>query len=176
MSLAIDDTPKTDEEVTDLYLKLRNMEPAFPGFKYGLLYASGTTGSRPVPIPVDHSFDQPIRLSSIDDLLTEFWVASPLPPNIVNMALGRLYIDTFPVDSSFRLEFPYTVYYTPQTVLPSNTPLNSCAPILRANLPWYGNILVVRHGKRDPVVGMTRWDYRLVDVILQSLISTGRLT
>lgn len=138
----------------------------FCGFKYGFLYATQCKSRRVVPIPIDYGFDQHVRLSKVEDLFAECWVPSSLPPNIGNSSIGRLHVTTFPLDSGILLEFPYTVFYIPQNALPPQTLLNTCPCVVRAGTPWHGNILVVRHGKRDPVIGMDKWDGRLVDVIV----------
>ncbi|KAJ6580304.1 hypothetical protein B0H10DRAFT_905118 [Mycena sp. CBHHK59/15] len=167
-----DETPEAELAVSELAWMLKNKSPRFPGFKYGYLYASCCTSRRIVPIPVDYGFSGHVRYSSANDLFTECWVPSSLPPNVCDMSIGRLYVDTFPLGSSFKLEFAYTVFYVPQQSLPHQTNLNRCRPVVHAGVPWYGNILVVRHGKRDPLIGIDRRDGHLVDVIIASLIST----
>ncbi|KAJ6525413.1 hypothetical protein B0H19DRAFT_380843 [Mycena capillaripes] len=170
-----DDTPETDSAVGVLLWKLRTDLPAFPGFKYGLLYGTHCRGRRMVPVPVDYGFQSDIRLATVNDLYTECWVPSTLPPHLGNSNVGRLRVNNFPLGSTVPLEFPYTVFYVPQNVLPAQTNLNTCPPIVHAGVDWYGNVLVIRHGKRNPVIGMEKWDARLVDVMLQNLISTGAL-
>ncbi|KAJ7939844.1 hypothetical protein B0H13DRAFT_1850048 [Mycena leptocephala] len=112
---------------------------------------------RVVPIPIDYGFDQHVRLSTVEDLFTECWVPSSLPPNISNSSIGRLHVTTFPLNSGILLEFPYTVFYVPQNALPPQTQVNTCPYV-------------------DPVIGMDKWDGRLVDVIVASLISTSALS
>lgn len=210
-----DETPETDYAVSELSWVLKSRDPVspklsirlwyfltferflqkFPGFKYGYLYATECPSRRVVPVPVDY-YCGPVRTSraaTVNELFTECWVPSSQPPNISNMSVGRLYVDTFPLGSSFKLEFAYTIFYVPQHSTPPQTNLNTCKPIVRAGRPWFGNILVVRHGKRDPVIGVDRWDGLLVDVIVSrsatsngstsriselhnSLISSGALT
>ncbi|KAJ6557443.1 hypothetical protein B0H19DRAFT_1376230 [Mycena capillaripes] len=173
-----DETPETDYAVSELSWILKSRDPKFPGFKYGYLYATECPSRRVVPVPVDY-YCGPVRTSraaTVNELFTECWVPSSQPPNISNMSVGRLYVDTFPLGSSFKLEFAYTIFYVPQHSIPPQTNLNTCKPVVRAGHPWFGNILVVRHGKRDPVIGVDRWDGLLVDVIVSSLISSGALT
>lgn len=102
----------------------------------------------------------------MDDLLTEHWVPSSGAPNVRNMSIGRLKVDSFPLGSTVKLPYSYTIFYVPQNALPPQTELNLCPPIVRAGVPWYGNILVMRHGTRKPVINMDRYDSRLVDVIV----------
>ncbi|KAJ7825155.1 hypothetical protein B0H13DRAFT_2375083 [Mycena leptocephala] len=171
-----DETPETASDIDRLsrFLKTQH-RPIFCGFKYGFLYATQCKSRRVVPIPIDYGFDQHVRLSTVEDLFTECWVPSSLPPNISNSSIGRLHVTTFPLNSGILLEFPYTVFYIPQNALPPQTQVTTCPYVVRAGTPWHGNILVVRHGKRDLVIGMDKWDGRLVDVIVARLVKIGNM-
>ncbi|KAJ7748834.1 hypothetical protein DFH07DRAFT_962038 [Mycena maculata] len=169
----IDDMPKTDIETIERYYALRHLQvPAFPGFQYGFFYGTQCRSRRLVGVPIDHGVD---RLMSINDLYTECWVPSNQAPNIRNMNIGRLYVDTFPLGSTLRLDYAYTIFYVPQRGISTHVPLNTCPPILRANVPWYGNILVVRHGRRKPVINVDFMDAHLIELILASFIADGIL-
>ncbi|KAJ7884807.1 hypothetical protein B0H14DRAFT_3740885 [Mycena olivaceomarginata] len=82
------------------------------------------------------------------------------------MSVGRVVVETVPLGSTFQLPYAYTIFFVPQDALPLGTALNECPPIVRAGVPWYGNILVVRHGIRKPVRNMDHGDTRLVDTIV----------
>ncbi|KAJ6554134.1 hypothetical protein B0H10DRAFT_2123487 [Mycena sp. CBHHK59/15] len=165
--------PQTDAEASELYYELclvRN--PPFKSFQYGTFYGTGCRTRRVVAIPIDLGID---RLMSVDDLYTDCWVPSGQGPNICDMSIGRLRVDNFPIGSPLPLDYSYTIFYIPQTDLPAWIPLNTCPPVVRAGVPWYGNILVVRHGRRKAVVNIEDYDARLVDLIVASFILDGTL-
>ncbi|KAJ7725231.1 hypothetical protein DFH07DRAFT_783065 [Mycena maculata] len=166
-AVAIPDlVPETDTEASELNYILRFCQtPRFPTFKYGFFYGTRCRSRKVVAVPVDLGID---RLNSVNDLVTECWVPSTQAPNIRDMSLGRLRIDHFPYASDFKLDYSYTVFYVPQTSVPAHIPVNRCPAIERAQIPWYGNILVVRHGHRNPVINVDPMDARLVDLIIAS--------
>ncbi|KAK6967154.1 hypothetical protein R3P38DRAFT_2589370, partial [Favolaschia claudopus] len=132
----------------------------YPGVQYALLYATHSSIRRTVRVPVNHGVD---KLESIDDLLTELYVPTTAPPNLRYTSRGRYRLDTF---GGVQLPYSYSIFYAPQTDLPPNTPINECPPIKRTGITWYGNILVMRHGTRKPVINVAEKDALLVDVIL----------
>ncbi|KAJ7488609.1 hypothetical protein B0H11DRAFT_2278519 [Mycena galericulata] len=164
MAAVFDLVPETDAEASELNYILRFWQtPRFPAFQYGFFYGTQCRSRKVVAVPVDLGIN---RLNSVNDLVTECWVPSTQAPNIRDMSLGRLRIDHFPYASGFKLDYSYTVFYVPQTSVPAHIPLNRCPPIERAQIPWYGNILVVRHGRRKPVINVDPMDARLVDLII----------
>ncbi|KAJ6476673.1 hypothetical protein C8R47DRAFT_1220165 [Mycena vitilis] len=160
--------PSTDEEVTQLYRRARNKEPKFPGFAYGYLYATESSRRRIVAVPYNYGTQ---KLTSVDELFVHLWVPnSSLTPALVDMSVGRLRVNTLP-GSSVPLEFSYSIVY-----VPPSSPLvngeNRCAS-LRSRVRWEGNILVLKHGKRKPVINMEREDAYLVDSIVSACIEEG---
>ncbi|KAJ7669711.1 hypothetical protein B0H17DRAFT_1142055 [Mycena rosella] len=135
-----DSTPATESEASDLSWSLKTRAPAFASFQYGYLYGTQCHIRRFVPVPVDYSIEQ---LSSVNDLFTECWVPSSQGLNIRDISVGRLRVDAFPPGSTFKLQFAYTIFYVPQNPPPQGVQLNTCPQVLQANIPWYGNILVV---------------------------------
>ncbi|KAF7340751.1 hypothetical protein MSAN_02103500 [Mycena sanguinolenta] len=174
-SILPDSTPQWEGHIRDTSYALRRIIPAFPGFRYGFLYGTQCKNRQVVCVPVSYGFRGDTRLCGVRDLCTEFWVPSVLPPNIGNSTLGQLRVDHFPYGSNVALEYSYTIFYVPQSSRPPETQINTCEPVTRAGVPWFGNVLVVRHGKMNPVIGVEEADAHLVDVILQSLIMAGAL-
>lgn len=81
------------------------------------------------------------------------------------MGIGRILVDKFP-NTRIPLEFSYTIIFVPSTyTLPGS--VNKC-PVFRCEKQWYGNILVVKHGKRKPVINMEAEDASLVDNIVNA--------
>ncbi|KAJ6623252.1 hypothetical protein B0H10DRAFT_2010641 [Mycena sp. CBHHK59/15] len=171
MSLArVDETPQTEDDVVDLGFILKTAVPAFPSFQYGYFYGTNCDSRRVVSVPMDYGVLKP---ASVNDLFTECWVPSFQAPNVHNMSIGRLTVDSFPPGSTFKMPFVYTLFWVPQDTLPLQPRRNTCPAVLLAGVPWYCNILVVRHGTRKPIISMDRWDAHLVDIIVASFISTG---
>ncbi|KAJ7073359.1 hypothetical protein B0H15DRAFT_957270 [Mycena belliarum] len=161
--------PASDSDVSDLYRALKTRIPAYQGFQYGFFYGTECQARRIVAVPWDYGIT---RLTSLDDLATDCWVPSAQGPNIQDMSIGRLMFDSFPLGLPFKLEYSYTIFYDSLQYL---TPVNNCPPIRKSGTLWYGNILVVRHGLRKPVINVDREDARLIDIIVTSLIATGVL-
>ncbi|KAK6984012.1 hypothetical protein R3P38DRAFT_2576929, partial [Favolaschia claudopus] len=132
----------------------------YPGQQYGLLYATCSTTRRTVRVPHDYGVE---KIESTDDVLTSIYVPSNAPPNLKDTSRGRYRVDTF---GGIKLPYAYTIFYAPQTDLPPNTLLNECPPVKQAGVPWYGNILVMRHGSRKAVINVKECDALLVDVIV----------
>jgi hypothetical protein len=81
------------------------------------------------------------------------------------MGVGRILVDKFP-NTLIPLEFSYTIIFVPSTyALPGS--VNKC-PVFRCEKEWHGNILVVKHGKRKPVINMEAEDASLVDNIVNA--------
>jgi hypothetical protein len=51
-----------------------------------------------------------------------------------------------------------------------DTDTNTCRS-LRSKLEWHGNILVVKHGKRKPIINVDREDAFLVDSIVTAYVA-----
>ncbi|KAJ7033613.1 hypothetical protein C8F04DRAFT_1184053 [Mycena alexandri] len=155
--------PSTDSEVTEVYMNVRRREPVFPGFAYGFLYATHGRARRTVAVPYNYGVS---KLRTINDLHVHIWVPNTSPvPHVVDMAVGRQRVTTCP-GSLVRLEFAYSVIYVPPTSA-SECAVNQCSS-LRAATEWKGNILVLKHGKRKPVINMEAEDAFLVDTIVSA--------
>ncbi|KAJ7039423.1 hypothetical protein C8F04DRAFT_1255125 [Mycena alexandri] len=137
--------PATDEEVTNVFMNVRRRELKFSNFAYGFLYATGSSRRRTVAIPYNYGVD---KLQSINDLFVHAWA---------------VLVDMLP-QSSISLGHSYSIIYVPpaQAVV---SVVNTCRS-LRALRPFTGNILVVKHGKRKPVINMEKEDSSLVDCIV----------
>ncbi|KAJ7779037.1 hypothetical protein B0H16DRAFT_1711382 [Mycena metata] len=158
--------PATDEEITHAFMAVRRVEPRFPNFAYGFLYATQSSRRRTVAIPYNYGV---AKLESANDLFVHAWVPRPTTSsNVVNMAAGRVLVGSFP-QSSVSLNHSYSIIYVPPTQLVSSG-VNSC-PAIRSSTPWIGNILVVKHGKRKAVINVDKEDATLVDM-LQSTANT----
>jgi hypothetical protein len=81
------------------------------------------------------------------------------------MAVGRALVTRFP-GSGVPLEFAYSIIYVPRDS-PVASGENRCGSI-RSDSKWSGNILVLKHGKRKPVINMEREDAYLVDNIVSA--------
>ncbi|KAJ7699761.1 hypothetical protein B0H16DRAFT_1749282 [Mycena metata] len=166
--------PATDSEVTNVFMTVRRMEPRFPNFAYGFLYATEGSRRRTVAIPYNYGVD---KLVSINDLFVHAWVPRPSPSsNVVNMATGRVMVDRLP-DSELAFNHSYSIIYVPP-VQNVTSGLNSC-PALRSTSAWTGNILVVKHGKRKPIINVEKEDSLLVDMIVSDfyyIISLGAIS
>ncbi|KAJ7663746.1 hypothetical protein DFH06DRAFT_1128132 [Mycena polygramma] len=157
--------PATDEQVSTLYMEVRRKSPAYPGFAYGFIYATGSSKRRTVAIPYNYGVD---KLSSINDLFVHAWVPCVIASSsVIDMSVGRIFVDKLP-NTDTVLEFPFSIIYVPPTS-PGNTrvPRNKCAA-LRSDVEWRGNILVVKHGKRKPVINVEPEDASLVDTIVNA--------
>ncbi|KAJ6473620.1 hypothetical protein C8R47DRAFT_1221427 [Mycena vitilis] len=164
--------PCTDEEVTNVYMNVRRQKPAFPGFAYGFLYATGSTKRRAVAVPYNYGVTQ---LNSINDLYVHVWVPSAvLSSSVIDMSIGRVFVHDLP-NTDTPLEFQYSIIYVPPTS-PGNlrVPRNKC-PALRSDVDWRGNILVLKHGKRKAVINMEQEDGSLVDSIVNAYLDEGLL-
>ncbi|KAJ7017935.1 hypothetical protein C8F04DRAFT_1199716 [Mycena alexandri] len=153
--------PSTDEEVTLVYMAVRRREPRFPNFAYGFLYATGSSRRRTVAIPYNYGVT---KLESINDLFVHAWVPRPtVSSNVIDMGAGRVFVDRLP-QSSLAFNHPYSIIYVPPTQ-PTTGIVNTCNS-LRALNAWTGNILVVKHGKRKPVINVEKEDSLLVDMLV----------
>ncbi|KAJ7020676.1 hypothetical protein C8F04DRAFT_1274796 [Mycena alexandri] len=162
--------PSTDEEVTSVYMAVRRREPGFPNFAYGFLYATGSSRRRTVAIPYNYGVT---KLESINDLFVHVWVPRPsVSSNVIDMAAGRVFVDRLP-QSSLAFNHPYSIIYVPPTQ-PTTSGVNTCNS-LRAINPWTGNILVIKHGKRKPVINVEKEDSLLVDMLVSEYIERGLL-
>ncbi|KAJ6454559.1 hypothetical protein C8R47DRAFT_1083067 [Mycena vitilis] len=135
--------PATDEQVSTLYMEVR----------------------RKSPLQTSHD-----KLSSINDLFVHAWVPCVVASsNVIDMSVGRIFVDKLP-NTDTVLEFPFSIIYVPPTS-PGNTrvPRNKCAA-LRSDVEWRGNILVVKHGKRKPVINVEPEDASLVDTIVNAYL------
>ncbi|KAJ7162723.1 hypothetical protein C8R43DRAFT_1123394 [Mycena crocata] len=162
--------PATYDEVTEVYMSVRRREPQFPGFCYGFLYATQCVKRRRVAIPYNYGV---AKLASVNDLFVHVWVPRSTPSqSVVDRTVGRLILSHFP-GTAVPLEFSYSiVYVSPSSSLPEQP--NGCT-ILRGPDQWYGNILVVKHGKRKPAINMEREDTFLVDNLVNACINLGLL-
>ncbi|KAJ7018244.1 hypothetical protein C8F04DRAFT_1252907 [Mycena alexandri] len=153
--------PATDEEVTHVYMAVRRVEPRFPNFAYGFLYATASPRRRTVAIPYNYGVT---KLQSVNDLYVHVWVPlASVSSNVVDMAAGRVQVDRLP-QSSVPFEHSYSIIYVPPSQ-PIASSVNSCRS-LRSAVQWRGNILVVKHGKRKPVINMDGDDAVLVDMLV----------
>ncbi|KAJ7844554.1 hypothetical protein B0H13DRAFT_2364147 [Mycena leptocephala] len=155
--------PCNDAEITNVYMAVRRMQPAYPGFAYGYLYATGSNRRRTVAVPYNYGVG---KITSINDLFVHVWVPKPVPSSsVIDMGVGRILVDKFP-NTRIPLEFAYTIIFVPSTyTLPGS--VNKC-PVFRCEKEWHGNILVVKHGKRKPVINMDAEDASLVDNIVNA--------
>ncbi|KAJ7024240.1 hypothetical protein C8F04DRAFT_1192657 [Mycena alexandri] len=97
-------------------------------------------------------------------LTTCLWVPRPtVSSNVIDMGAGRVFVDRLP-QSSLAFNHPYSIIYVPPTQ-PTTSSVNTCNS-LRALNPWTGNILVVKHGKRKPVINVEKEDSLLVDMLV----------
>ncbi|KAJ7819541.1 hypothetical protein B0H13DRAFT_1921717 [Mycena leptocephala] len=110
-----------------------------------------------------------------DEEITNVYMAvrrkqPPVPSSsVIDMGIGRILVDKFP-NTRIPLEFSYTIIFVPSTyTLPGS--VNKC-PVFRCEKQWYGNILVVKHGKRKPVINMEAEDASLVDNIVNATIDS----
>jgi hypothetical protein len=87
------------------------------------------------------------------------------------MGVSRAFVSQFP-GSPVPLEFPYSIIYVP-AAFPMVTANNECRS-LRSRLKWGGNILVLKHGKRKPVINMEREDGYLVDLLVSAYVLYSR--
>ncbi|KAJ7911251.1 hypothetical protein B0H13DRAFT_2328464 [Mycena leptocephala] len=162
--------PSTDNEVTELYMRVRRREPKYPGFAYGYLYATRSRKRRIVAVPYNYGVT---KLTSVNDLYVHVWVPnSSRASHIVDMGVGHLLVTTLP-RSLVPLEFSYSIFYVP----PGRghpIPPNNCGSI-RSDQAWDGNILIVKRGKRKAVINMEREDAFLVDNIVSVCIDNGLL-
>ncbi|KAJ7026059.1 hypothetical protein C8F04DRAFT_1268530 [Mycena alexandri] len=158
--------PATDEEVTHVYMAVRRVEPRFPNFAYGFLYATASPRRRTVAIPYNYGVT---KLQSVNDLYVHVWVPlASVSSNVVDMAAGRVQVDRLP-QSSVPFEHSYSIIYVPPSQ-PIASSVNSCRS-LRSAVQWRGNILVVKHGKRKPVINMDGDDAVLVDMLVSDYLS-----
>ncbi|KAJ7779998.1 hypothetical protein B0H16DRAFT_1711222 [Mycena metata] len=158
--------PATDSEVTNVFMTVRRTEPRFPNFAYGFLYATESARRRMVAIPYNYGVD---KLGSINDLFVHAWVPRPsASSNVIDMAAGRVTVDRLP-QSDVVFSHPYSIIYVPP-FQPVTSGVNSC-PALRATSDWIGNILVVKHGKRKPIINVDKEDSLLVDIIVSELLT-----
>ncbi|KAJ7036748.1 hypothetical protein C8F04DRAFT_1257628 [Mycena alexandri] len=137
--------PATDSEVTQVFMAVRRREPKFPNFAYGFLYATGSTRRRTVAIPYNYGVD---KLQSINDLYVHVWVPkSTASSNIVDMNVGRVLANSLP-----------------------NTLVSVLIPAVPSGprRSGRGNILVVKHGKRKPVINVEKEDSTLVDLLVSA--------
>ncbi|KAJ7933878.1 hypothetical protein B0H13DRAFT_2306294 [Mycena leptocephala] len=162
--------PSTDNEVTELYMRVRRCEPKYPGFAYGYVYATRSSKRRVVAVPYNYGVT---KLASVNDLYVHAWVPNcSRASHIVDMGEGHLLVSTLP-GSIVPLEFSYSLFYVPRGRA-EHLVDNKCGAI-RSDTPWNGNILVVKHGKRKPVINMEREDAFLVDSIVSACIDNGLL-
>ncbi|KAJ7270195.1 hypothetical protein C8J57DRAFT_1303541 [Mycena rebaudengoi] len=157
----------SDDDVTNLYWTLRESQPPFPSFQYGYLYATNSEGRRNVAVPVHHDV---ARLSSLDDLITTLWVPRGTGRTQEHR---RVRVTEYPPLSGLILEYPYTIIFVPPSRRPGG-PINN-NPDLRTSVRWYGNILVLKHGKRKAVVNMLESEGKFIDNIVACHIELGML-
>ncbi|KAJ7148133.1 hypothetical protein C8R43DRAFT_1129276 [Mycena crocata] len=166
---AADMIPATYDEVTEVYLSIRRREPRFPGYCYGFLYASGCVRRRRVAVPYNYGVE---KISSPNDLFVHVWVPRPTSsPCLVDRSIGRLTISHSP-GTNVPLEFKYSIIYVPPTSpIHGAGELNQCVELRGGQ--WFGNILVVKHGKRKAVINMEQEDTFLVDNLVSACIEAG---
>ncbi|KAJ7020409.1 hypothetical protein C8F04DRAFT_1275125 [Mycena alexandri] len=155
--------PATDSEITQVFMGVRRREPNFPNFAYGFLYATGSNRRRTVAIPYNYGVD---KLQSIDDLFVHLWVPKPtVSSNVVDMNVGRVLASSLP-NTLVSLEHSYFIIYVPPAGQVAHD-VNACRA-LRSTSEWAGNILVVKHGKRKPVINVEKEDSTLVDLLVSA--------
>ncbi|KAJ7019074.1 hypothetical protein C8F04DRAFT_1276716 [Mycena alexandri] len=157
--------PATDNEVTHVFMTIRRLEPSFPGFAYGFLYATGSRRRRTVAVPYNHGVE---KLQSVNDLFVHAWVPKPTPSsNIVDMSVGRVVAKSMP-NTLVLLAHTYYIVYVPPGGQGVHS-INACGS-LRATQEWAGNILVLKHGKRKPIINVDKEDSSLVDLLVSAYI------
>ncbi|KAJ7601310.1 hypothetical protein DFH06DRAFT_1353400 [Mycena polygramma] len=165
--------PHTDDEVTTVYMNVRRQKPAFPGFAYGFLYATGSTKRRSVAVPYNFGVT---KLESVNDLYVHLWVPCAVQSSsVIDMSIGRVLVTKLP-NTDTPLEFTYSIIYVPPAS-PGNLRVtrNNC-PALRSDVEWRGNILVVKHGKRKAIINVEPEDASLVDSIVNAYLDGHLLT
>ncbi|KAJ7025252.1 hypothetical protein C8F04DRAFT_1269373 [Mycena alexandri] len=146
-------------------MTIRRLEPKFPNFAYGFLYATGSIRRRTVAIPYNYGVE---KLQSVNDLFVHAWVPRPTAAsNIVDMDVGRVLAKSMP-NTLVSLAHSYSIIYVPPGG-PVVHNVNTCGS-LRATKDWGGNILVLKHGKRKPVINVEKEDASLVDLLVSAYI------
>ncbi|KAJ7119810.1 hypothetical protein C8R44DRAFT_878202 [Mycena epipterygia] len=163
-------------------------EPAYPGFFKALLIATNSTGYRLVRVPVRHGAQiRAGQTSIIEDMDFTVWIDPGSSTAASSLDLDELTytVHRFPRDSLITLINPYTVVVAPQGFNlavaegdrhPINRVVNRNLPGLQ--LPWRGNILVIKHGAsssqgRSAVVDMSMAETALARLIALRTIEEG---
>jgi hypothetical protein len=122
------------------------------------LYATDSAERRNVAVPLRHGVE---RLTGIDDLIINMWI----PRSLAQYSDCRhVRVTEYPPQSSLQLANDYTILFVPPSRRPG-TPLNE-NPALRTSVPWFGNILVLKHGQRKPIINMLKSEGMFIDNIV----------
>ncbi|KAJ7237598.1 hypothetical protein C8J57DRAFT_1529147 [Mycena rebaudengoi] len=149
--------PHTDDNVIELYLTARSLGPPSTSPQYGFLYATDSAARRNVAIPFQHPMNTPF---SIEDLLLNIWV----PHGVGRSEFHGVRVSEYSLGTGLLLEHEFTIFFVPPSRHPT-MPINHNRSLC-TTVPWYGNVLVVKHGTCKPVINVIESEGKLIDNIV----------
>lgn len=109
-----------------------------------------------------------------DTLRVDLWLprldpTGNISSNLIDNTAGNITVSEFPFGSGNLLPYPFMIFFLPQRAVFTGEANRNKAVGRYAGLAvraYYGNILVMKLGKRKPVVSIDKEDFRLVDAIV----------